>query len=172
MNSPFTDAKCVSLSDDSNMGLKVVRPDQENILISFKENVTLTCNSVGRSLRNTASSSFRQCVYDPKPGQPLEYWLSGAQPNCPRADCGKPMPTPGAEYGQYIDTKYQSSFFFGCQNTFQFAGETEKHDNVVRCQSNGIWDFGDLRCEGPVCSDPERPADGQQMARSYEQGAY
>lgn len=81
------------------------------------------------------------------------------------------MPTPGAEYGQYLDTRYQSSFFFGCQNTFRLAGETSKHDNVVRCQGNGIWDFGDLRCEGPVCEDPGRPADGYQIARSYEQGS-
>lgn len=137
--------------------------------MNFKENVTLTCKSVGRSLRNTATSSFRQCVYDPKPGRP-EYWLSGVRPTCPRADCGDPMPTAGAEYGQFIDTKYQSSFFFGCQNTFKLAGETERHDNVVRCQSNGIWDFGDLRCEGPVCEDPGRPSDGTQIARSYEQG--
>lgn len=39
---------------------------------------------------------------------------------------GVPHPTPGAEYGQYSDTKYQSSFFFGCQNTFKLAGETDK----------------------------------------------
>lgn len=153
------------------MGLSVIRANQDSVLVSFKENVTLTCNSMGRSLRNTASSSFRQCVYDPNPGLLPDYWLSGATPSCPRADCGEPMPTAGAEYGQYLDTKFQSSFFFGCQNTFKLAGETEKHDNVVRCQSNGIWDFGDLRCEGPVCSDPERPADGTQIARSYEQGS-
>lgn len=81
------------------------------------------------------------------------------------------MPTPGAEYGQYVDTKYQSSFFFGCQETFKLAGQSSKHDNVVRCQANGIWDFGDLRCEGPVCEDPGRPSDGHQISRSYEQGS-
>lgn len=81
------------------------------------------------------------------------------------------MTTPGAQYGQYVDTKYQSSFFFGCQNTFKLAGQTTKNDNVVRCQGNGVWDFGDLRCEGPVCEDPGRPNDGMQMARSYEQGS-
>lgn len=165
----FSDAKCVSLPDDKVGGLAVIRPDEGSVLVAFKDNVTLTCSSMGRSLRNTATSSFRQCVYDPKPGLP-DYWLSGSQPNCPRADCGMPTPTPGAEYGQFVDTKYQSSFFFGCQNTFKLAGETEKHDNVVRCQSNGIWDFGDLRCEGPVCDDPMRPPDGTQIARSYEQG--
>lgn len=88
----FVDAKCVSLPDDKVGGLAVIRPDAESVLVNFKENVTLTCNSLGRSLRTTATSNFRQCVYDPKQGLP-DYWLSGAQPSCPRADCGEPMPT-------------------------------------------------------------------------------
>ena len=140
----ISDAKCVSLPDNKVEGLSVIRNDQESILVPFKENVTLNCNSSGRRLRNTASSSFRQCVYNPKSGLP-DYWLSGIAPSCPRIDCGKPMPTSGSEYGQYADTKYQSSFFFGCQNTFKMAGQTSKNDNVVRCQANGVWDFGDLR---------------------------
>lgn len=81
------------------------------------------------------------------------------------------MPTAGAEYGNFKDTRFQSSFFFGCQDTFKLAGQTDKNDNVVRCQPNGIWDFGDLRCEGPVCQDPGRPTDGYQLATSYEQGS-
>lgn len=63
----FTDAKCVSLPDDKNEGLAVIRPEPESVLVPFRENVTLNCNANGRRLRNTASSSFRQCVYDPKP---------------------------------------------------------------------------------------------------------
>lgn len=121
-------------------------------------------------MRNTASASFRQCAYDPKVGLP-DYWLSGQPPSCPRAECGRPVATPGAEYGQFADTKYQSSFFFGCQNTFKLAGQSSRNDNVVRCQEEGVWDFGDLRCEGPVCEDPGRPYDGSQLAKSYEQGA-
>ncbi|KAI8115214.1 CUB and sushi domain-containing protein 1 [Lucilia cuprina] len=162
-------AKCVSLPDDKLEGLSVVRPDPESVLVPFRDNVTINCNSPGRQLRSTASSGFRQCVYDPKPGLP-DYWLSGSQPSCPRVDCYEPMPTPGAEYGQYVDTRFQSNFFFGCQNTFKLAGQTSHHDNVVRCQADGIWDFGDLRCEGPVCEDPGRPSDGRQIAKSYEQG--
>ncbi|XP_077268738.1 sushi, von Willebrand factor type A, EGF and pentraxin domain-containing protein uif isoform X1 [Temnothorax americanus] len=163
-------AKCVSLPDDKNEGLTVIRNDEASVLVPFKQNVTLKCGSNGRYLRNTMTSNFRQCVYDPKPGFP-DYWLSGLQPACPRVDCGKPLPTPGAEYGQYLDTKYQSSFFFGCQDTFKLAGQTNRNDNVVRCQANGVWDFGNLRCEGPVCEDPGRPSDGYQVARSYEQGS-
>lgn len=166
----FSDAKCVSLPNDKNVGLTVVRPDENSVLVPFRENVTLNCGANGRILRGTSTSGFRQCVYDPKPGLPA-YWLSGSQPTCPRIDCGLPLPTPGAEYGNYVDTKYQSSFFFGCQNTFKLAGQTSRHDNVVRCQANGVWDFGDLRCEGPVCEDPGRPVDGFQVSRSYEQGS-
>lgn len=163
-------AKCVSLPDDKAEGLTVLRANTETVLVPFKENVTLKCNSVGRKLRGTASSGFRQCVYDPKPGLP-DYWLSGLPPACQRIDCGPPIPTPGAEYGNVRDTKFHSSFFFGCQDTFRLAGQTERNDNVVRCEANGIWDFGDLRCEGPVCEDPGRPVDGFQMADSYEQGS-
>ncbi|XP_071439306.1 uncharacterized protein uif isoform X2 [Hetaerina americana] len=163
-------AQCVSLQDDKTEGLAVLRPNQESVLLPFRENVTLNCGSTGRLLRKTATSGFRQCVYDPKPGFP-DYWLSGLQPGCPRVNCGVPLPSPGAEYGNIPDTKYQSSFYFGCQNTFKLAGQTNNHDNVVRCQANGVWDFGDLRCEGPVCADPGRPTDGFQVAKSYEQGA-
>lgn len=67
------DAKCVSLPDDKVGGLAVIRPNPESVLVSFKENVTLTCGSAGRSLRNTATSSFRQCVYDPKPGMIIDH---------------------------------------------------------------------------------------------------
>ncbi|CAG9836717.1 unnamed protein product [Diabrotica balteata] len=163
-------AQCVSLPDNKNEGLKIIRNDEDSVLVPFRENVTLHCSTNGRQLRGTATAGFRQCVYDPKAGFP-DYWLSGDLPSCPRVDCGVPPPSPGAEYGQYVDTKYQSSFFFGCQNTFKLAGQSSKHDNVVRCQANGVWDFGDLRCEGPVCQDPGRPSDGFQISRSYEQGS-
>ncbi|XP_073992974.1 sushi, von Willebrand factor type A, EGF and pentraxin domain-containing protein uif isoform X1 [Rhodnius prolixus] len=163
-------AQCVSLGENKHDGLSVVRLNKDSKLVPFKENVTIQCNNPGRHLRRTASSGFRQCVYDPKQGFP-EYWLSGAAPGCPRVDCGQPVPTPGAEYGHYVDTRYQSSFFFGCQDTFKLAGQTDRHDNVVRCGADGVWDFGDLRCEGPVCQDPGRPVDGYQLAGSYEQGS-
>lgn len=61
------DAVCVSLPDDKNKGLVVSRPDQESVLVPFRQNVSLTCQNTGRYLRKTATSNFRQCVYDPKP---------------------------------------------------------------------------------------------------------
>ena len=36
---------------------------------------------------------------------------------------------------------------------------------------DGVWDFGNLRCEGPVCEDPLRPPNGEQISESYEQGS-
>ena len=74
-------------------------------------------------LARTPTASFCQCVYDPRPGFP-QYWFSGAQPSCPRIDCGKPAETPGAEYGFFPDTRYKSSFFFGCQPTFTLTGQS------------------------------------------------
>ena len=139
-------------------------------LVAYGDNITLSCNEAGRPLAAVATSGFRQCVYDPRPGFP-QYWFSGAQPSCPRVDCGRPLDTPGAEYGFLPDTAYKSSFFFGCQPTFILTGQSSKNDNVVRCLDNGAWDFGDLRCEGPVCDDPGRPADGIQISSSYEQGS-
>ncbi|XP_055948273.1 uncharacterized protein LOC129981454 isoform X2 [Argiope bruennichi] len=162
-------AYCERLPDDPSQGL-FLETETEEKYIPFFENVTVSCHEVGRPLRSTATSGFRQCVFDPHDGMPM-HWLSGARPSCPRIDCGPPPETPGATYGFHADTRYKASFFFGCEETFTLAGKTSKNDNVIRCQEDGIWDFGDLRCEGPVCEDPGHPPDGQQIAISYEQGA-
>ncbi|ODN06404.1 Fibropellin-1 [Orchesella cincta] len=162
-------AKCVPLQDEPGEGLSVNRPDPDEILIGFQENVTFTCAQDGRPLRSSLPP-FRQCVYDPKPGFP-DYWLSGAAPECPKVDCGFPVETPGAQYGRFTDTYHESSFYFGCEDTFKLAGQSSRNDNIVRCQANGVWDFGNLRCEGPVCEDPSRPPDGIQISQTYEQGA-
>lgn len=63
----ITDAQCVSLPDDKNEGLRVLRNDDNSVLVPFRENVTLSCDLNGKQLRKTATSGFRQCVYDPKP---------------------------------------------------------------------------------------------------------
>lgn len=69
----FIDARCVTLSDDKNDGLKIIREDPESVLLPYRDNVTITCTAAGRQLRNTVTSSFRQCVYDPKPVSKLSY---------------------------------------------------------------------------------------------------
>ena len=65
----------------------------------------------------------------------------------------------------------RSNFYFGCEDTFTLAGKTNRGDNTVRCSHKGFWDFGDLRCEGPVCVDPGHPPDGRQISTSYEHGS-
>ncbi|CAN7977853.1 unnamed protein product, partial [Ixodes persulcatus] len=165
-------ATCPVLDDDATQGLSV-RSNAAADHVVFKKNVTVTCNEVGRPLRDTATAGFRQCVYNPSDGR-ADYWLSGAPPECRRTDCGTPPDTIGATYGFHVDTKYRASFFFGCEDTFTLVGKSKLNDNVIRCQEDGTWDFGDLRCEGnfgPVCDDPGRPPDGYQIATSFEQGS-
>lgn len=87
-----------------------------------------------------------------------------------RIDCGIPPNTTGATYGFYSDTRYGSSFYFGCEDTFTLVGKTSKNDNVVRCTQDG-WDFNSLSCTGPICADPGYAPDGEQHAYSYEQGS-
>ncbi|KAI1303707.1 Fibropellin-1 [Halotydeus destructor] len=165
-------ANCPALPDDPGQGLQTRASDPELLTskrLPFLSNETLACLEDGRTLRGTRTSGFRQCVFDPS--SKGDFWMAGAQPSCPKIDCGKPPETPGATYGFYSDTKYKSSFFFGCEETFTLAGKTSRNDNVIRCGADGTWDFGDLRCEGPVCSDPGRPAGGSQVASSFEQGS-
>ena len=98
-----------------------------------------------------------------------------------RVDCGEPPLLPGADYGDFNDTKYQANFFFGCiDRTFRLTGESSRKTSIVTCQEDGVWDFGNLRCEGPVgedplrppvCEDPMRPPDGEQISESYELGS-
>ncbi|XP_045614794.2 uncharacterized protein uif isoform X1 [Procambarus clarkii] len=163
-------AACEPLRNNPEEHLTVHFTKPDAPVIPFMENETITCNQEGRPLRNTLTSGFRECVYDPQPGF-QDYWMAGIPPECPRVDCGIPAETPGATYGYTVDTQYQSSFFFGCEDTFSLAGQTSRNDNAVTCQADGNWDFGDLRCEGPVCSDPGHPPEGTQIASSYEQGS-
>ena len=97
-------ASCPIVPNDATEGLEVVYDDPDAVDITFGENITLACNQLGKPLRGRATANFRQCVYDPREGQP-DYWMSGAQPSCPRLDCGVPPLLPGASYGDFIDTK-------------------------------------------------------------------
>ena len=141
--------------------------------LAFLANVTIACNEPGRLLRPTASANFRQCVYNIRNDTGRgDYWFSGTPPACPRVDCGQPEQTAGATAHQFADTNFGSSFFFGCEDTYSLAGSNQRSSgNVVTCREDGAWDFGDLRCEGPVCQDPGRAPDGEQVATSYEPGA-
>uniref|UniRef100_A0A914RZD3 Sushi domain-containing protein n=1 Tax=Parascaris equorum TaxID=6256 RepID=A0A914RZD3_PAREQ len=49
------------------------------------------------SASNSQLSSFRQCIYDPQEDG-RDYWLSGAEVDCPLVDCGPPPSLAGAFY--------------------------------------------------------------------------
>lgn len=186
-------AKCKPLSNDraqglvakfesglgdraDQRGLSTLSPGSEDLLpndgqLPFLSNMTVYCKEAGRTLRPTASAKFRQCVYNIRNDTGRgDYWFSGTSPACPKVDCGLPAQTPGALPYQYSDTKFGSAFFFGCEDTYNLAGSS-RSGNVVTCKADGTWDFGDLRCEGPVCQDPGRAPDGEQIATSYEPGS-
>jgi len=158
-------------SEDSSLTNNKLR--QQINFVPYLSNLTIQCDKNGQPLPKTAFSGFRQCVFNPtyESRSNYGYWLSGKSPECPRIDCGIPPNTTGATYGFYADTKYGSSFFFGCEETFTLSGKTSKNDNIVRCNEKGFWDFGTLSCRGPVCEDPGHPPDGEQHAYSYEQGS-
>ncbi|XP_065323813.1 uncharacterized protein LOC135930938 [Gordionus sp. m RMFG-2023] len=116
-----------------------------------------------------------------------EYWISGTPPKCKPIDCGSP-PVMSLSHYRYTDDQigqidgiptaktrnkyyYGSSFEFMCLSGGIILGQSSKGDNVVRCDIDGIWDFGDLRCKGPACNDPGTPLYGTQISDSYEIGS-
>lgn len=194
-------AKCKPLSNDRSQGLMaqfepglLIKGNQDQLIFAtnasnstqssapnfsldndgqlpFLANMSVVCRDLGRQLRPTASANFRQCVYNIRNDTGRgDYWFSGTPPACPKIDCGVPQSTPGALPYTYTDTKFGSSFYFGCEENYKMAGSS-RSGNEVSCKADGSWDFGDLRCEGPVCQDPGRAPDGEQIASSYEPGS-
>ena len=119
------------------------RQQQQINFIPYLGNLTVQCDKTGQPLPKNAFSNFRQCVFNPtyESRSNNGYWLSGKLPKCPRIDCGIPPNTTGATYGFYSDTRYGSSFYFGCEDTFTLVGKTSKNDNVVRCTQDGRLKF-------------------------------
>ncbi|GAB6028275.1 hypothetical protein CHUAL_002455 [Chamberlinius hualienensis] len=163
-------ASCDPIKDNPSDSLVARMDIEENGTIPYGQNETFQCSETGRRLMQAVSGNFRQCVYDPKPVRGT-YWMSGTTPACERLDCGIPEPSPGVVISRLRDTKYGATFPFECEPNFQLSGRSDAASTVVQCTEDGIWDFGDLTCEGPVCQDPGHPPDGIQKATSYEQGA-
>lgn len=68
-------------------------------------------------------------------------------------DCGQPATLAGANFEGLdpIDPlayKVGSQFAFSCRQPYTLAGNSSHGDQTVRCQVDGTWDFGNLRCEG------------------------
>ena len=63
-------------------------------------------------------------------------------------DCGEPPQIKGTEPTFIECTYYNCSFEFQCWSRYQLQGASSKGDNTVRCTEDGLWDFGDLTCQG------------------------
>ncbi len=142
-------ATCQGLQNNSAIGL-FVTPD--NSTIGYGKNVTIMCTQQNRPPRTASFTLFRQCIYDPTPDG-REYWLSGADADCPLVDCGPPPLLAGAVYDGLDRTdpmsfKVGRSLTFTCRPPYSLAGSSSNSDQIVRCNVDGTWDFGDLRCDG------------------------
>ncbi|KAK0398751.1 hypothetical protein QR680_002734 [Steinernema hermaphroditum] len=161
-------ATCQGAHNNSAIGLFVT---PENSTIAYGKNVSIICSQQNRPAKNSLLSSFRQCIYDPQPDG-RDYWLSGSDVDCPLVDCGPPPVLSGAFYeGEENSFKVGSSYTFSCRPPYSLVGKSSYDDRIVRCNVDGTWDLGDLRCEGPVCVDPGFPDDGQISLNSVEEGA-
>ncbi|KAL3983031.1 EGF-like domain family protein [Acanthocheilonema viteae] len=161
-------ATCQGVRNNSAIGLFVT---PENNTIAYGRNVSIVCSQQNRPASSSLLSSFRQCIYDPQENG-RDYWLSGPEIDCPLVDCGPPPSLAGAIYeGDDYSYKVGSAFTFSCRPPYSLIGKSSYDDRTIRCNVDGNWDLGDLRCEGPVCIDPGFPDDGQVQLDSVEEGA-
>ncbi|VDD92750.1 unnamed protein product, partial [Enterobius vermicularis] len=161
-------ATCQGIRNNSAIGLFVT---PENNTIAYGGNVSIVCSQQNRPAGNSLLASFRQCIYDPqKDGR--DYWLSGPEVDCPLVVCGPPPALAGVMYeGDDNSYKVGSAFTFSCRPPYSLVGKSSYDDRIIRCNVDGNWDLGDLRCEGPVCVDPGYPDGGEIQLDSVEEGA-
>ncbi|KAK2173065.1 hypothetical protein NP493_905g00052 [Ridgeia piscesae] len=143
---------------------KVTYPDGEvGDTVSYGTEVQLNCSVAG----GDDTVRTRTCLYDVSVGK---YQLIGDSLECGTVDCGS-LELDGMKTGIVPSTTtFGNDFVFECEPGFDIIGTNGRDDKVVTCTKTGRWNIGGLRCEGPVCSDPGRPADGTQIATSYEIG--
>ncbi|KAI0223265.1 hypothetical protein LSAT2_025516 [Lamellibrachia satsuma] len=159
-----TDAICERLSKESTYKnpATVIYP---NSSLTYGTEVQLNCSVAG----GETSVRTRTCLYDVTVGK---YQLIGDSLECGEIACGHPGDLAGlrADILPLSTYAHGAHFTFHCEPGFNETGSNGRGDRVVRCLETGRWDLGGLRCEGPVCTDPGRPADGRQIATSYEVG--
>ena len=166
--SPFcVPAVCRGAQNNTAIGL-FVSPEGP---VAFGQNISLFCSQQNRPMPSSPLAGSRQCMYDPQPDG-REYWLSGPEIYCPLVDCGPPPVLAGAYYeGDDNSFKVGSTFAFSCRPPYSLVGKSSYDDRMVRCNVDGTWDLGNLRCEGPICVDPGYPDDGITELDSVEEGA-
>ncbi|KAL3108455.1 hypothetical protein niasHT_015377 [Heterodera trifolii] len=164
-------ATCQGIKNNTAIGL-FVRPD--SVPIPYRHNLSFVCSQANRPSKHSPLGETRQCIYDPRTDG-TEYWLSGSEVICPLIDCGSPPALSGAYFESENNGpgtfKVGSAFLFQCRLPYSVVGKSSYDDRMIRCNVDGTWDLGDLRCEGPVCVDPGHPDDGQTHLDSIEEGA-
>uniref|UniRef100_A0A914GWY3 Uncharacterized protein n=1 Tax=Globodera rostochiensis TaxID=31243 RepID=A0A914GWY3_GLORO len=163
-------ATCQGIKNNTAIGL-FVHPD--SVSIPYRHNLSFVCSQTNRPPRHSPLGESRQCIYDPRTDG-SEYWLSGPEVICPLVDCGPPPALSGAYFESESSPssfKVGSAFLFQCRPPYSVVGKSSYDDRMIRCNVDGTWDLGDLRCEGPVCVDPGHPDDGQTHLDSIEEGA-
>ncbi|XP_046549400.1 sushi, von Willebrand factor type A, EGF and pentraxin domain-containing protein 1-like [Haliotis rubra] len=131
--------------------------------ISYLSYFTLTCSLSGGG----STTEERPCYYNK---QSNTYQVSSTSLTCQRAECGKPPLISGSTSYTTSCTKTGCQFLFECKSPlFTREGTSSSNDFYVRCGSDGQWDFNNLRCSGPTCTDPGTPPGAQQVATSYEE---
>ncbi|KAI6239571.1 Sushi, von Willebrand factor type A, EGF and pentraxin domain-containing protein 1 [Aphelenchoides fujianensis] len=163
-----TPAVCEGIQNNTSIGMFV---NSNSAFVGYGDNVTFVCTQQNRPARASPLGSVRQCIYDPQPNG-VDYFLSGQPADCPLVDCGPPPAIAGAFYeGEENNFKVGSAFGFNCRPPYSLLGKSSYDDRIVRCNVDGSWDLGDLRCEGPVCVDPGNPNEGRTYLDSVEEGA-
>ncbi|KAI6214115.1 Sushi, von Willebrand factor type A, EGF and pentraxin domain-containing protein 1 [Aphelenchoides besseyi] len=161
-------AVCEGIQNNTAIGMFV---SSSSTFVPYGENVTFVCTQQNRPARSSPLGNVRQCIYDPQPNG-VDYSLAGPIADCPLVDCGPPPAEPGAFYeGEENNFKVGSAFGFNCRPPYSLIGKSSYDDRIVRCNVDGSFDLGDLRCSGPVCVDPGNPDEGRTYLNSVEEGA-
>uniref|UniRef100_A0AC35U7X4 Sushi, von Willebrand factor type A, EGF and pentraxin domain-containing protein 1 n=1 Tax=Rhabditophanes sp. KR3021 TaxID=114890 RepID=A0AC35U7X4_9BILA len=162
-------AQCENIRNNSAIGLLVTPGDA---YIPYGKKVSVLCTQQHRPALKTPLATYRECIFDPNLAIKSDYWLSGAVPECPLIDCGAPPILAGAFYeGEENNHKVGVMYTLKCRQGYTLIGKSSYEDKFVRCQVDGSWDLGAMRCEGPVCVDPGYPADGDTLLESVEEGS-
>ena len=65
-------------------------------------------------------------------------------------ECGDPPEIKGSAPYAVGCTYYNCSFTFECRGQYLRMGSSSAGGNSVRCDEDGLWDFGDLSCQGII----------------------
>ncbi|KAL3885790.1 hypothetical protein ACJMK2_025828 [Sinanodonta woodiana] len=90
---------------------------------------------------------------------------------CPVLDCGMPQDIAGARQYTISCTTYNCGFQFQCRPSYERQGNSTRGSDMVYCESDGSWGFGNIHCIGGQCPDPGYPPDGAMVATSFEEGS-